>query len=93
MKKKGEVSEQYEQDYFTLLGQFVRGEAQLMELLAPDPRDPYQVRRFRPYLYEMEMMGWPPEYVTQVEDRAKSVVRRLNNKAGNKYNTFAKLQE
>ncbi len=61
--------------------------------MTPQQQDPYQVRKCRPYTYEMKLKGWPPKYITQVEDRTKAVIRRINNKADNKYNTFKKLQD
>ncbi len=92
LKREGKVDADYERRYFQTLGQFIQGQAPLIDLMNPQQQDPYQVRKFRPYAYEMELKGWPPEYVSQVEDRTRSVIRRINNKADNKYNTFKKLQ-
>ncbi len=63
----------------------------MAELFQPDPEDPHIIRDFRPYHFELDVKGWSPKKINEVQQKMRQILNTINYNTQNTHDTFQKL--
>ncbi len=89
--KNGEVSKQYVQRYYEQLARYIQNNITLAELFQQDPEDPHIIKDFRPYHFELDVRGWSPQKINEIQQKMRQILNTINYNTHNSHDTFQKL--